>query len=118
MAGPAGQGGVGEKGPAKTIGKNNVVVPAVTWKVVMVLNAGAAPDRNTRLIAVVMPNDQTVDENWAKYRTSVKEVEKLTGYTFFGASAVGPLLDRSRRRRTTWPFRRHADRGNHATRPC
>ena len=98
VAGPAGQGGVGEKGPAKTIGKNNVVVPAVTWKVVMVLNAGGAPDRNTRLIAVVMPNDQTVDENWAKYRTSVKEVEKLTGYTFFGqapADIIGPLKEKT-----------------------
>jgi endonuclease G, mitochondrial len=30
-----------------------------------------------------MPNDQSVDFDWAKYRVSVCEVEKLTGYTFF-----------------------------------
>ncbi|HVS38138.1 MAG TPA: DNA/RNA non-specific endonuclease [Gemmataceae bacterium] len=97
VAGPAGQGGIGEKGAARTIGRNAVVVPAVTWKVVMVLSAGGTLDRNTRLIAVVIPNDQTVDENWAKHRTSVKAVEKLTGYTFFGqapADILEPLKEK------------------------
>ncbi len=95
VAGPQGQGGVGSKGPATTLPRNHgVVVPARTWKVVMVLAAGAAPDRDTRLIAVDMPNDQTVGEDWRKYVTSVKAVEALTGYTFFGAadqSVIGSL---------------------------
>lgn len=43
----------------------------------------AAPRKNTRVIAVVMPNDQSVDFNWAKYRVTARHVEKLTGYTFF-----------------------------------
>ena len=30
-----------------------------------------------------MPNDQTVDFDWAKYRVRAKDVEKLTGYRFF-----------------------------------
>ena len=31
-----------------------------------------------------MPNDeQKIDLHWAKYRTSVRQIEKLTGYTFF-----------------------------------
>ena len=30
-----------------------------------------------------MPNDQTIDFDWPKYRVSIREVEKLTGYTFF-----------------------------------
>jgi endonuclease G len=87
VSGPAGLGGVGEKGPAKHFGKNErfqVAVPAKVWKVIMVLpREDAKPRRNTRVIAVIMPNDQTVDSNWAKYRVSVREVEKLTGLTFF-----------------------------------
>jgi DNA/RNA endonuclease G (NUC1) len=30
-----------------------------------------------------MPNDQTVDFDWAKYRVSARRVEKLTGLRFF-----------------------------------
>ncbi len=51
------------------------------------------PDRDTRLIAVDMPNDQTVGEDWRKYVTSVKAVETLTGYTFFGRT-TSPLSGR------------------------
>ncbi|WP_439628926.1 hypothetical protein [Gemmata sp.] len=29
-----------------------------------------------------MPNDQSVPHGWAKYRVSVADLEKLTGYTF------------------------------------
>ena len=45
-----------------------------------------------RLIAVVMPNDETVGNDWTKYRRSVRDVEKLTGYTFSTAS-IRPLSD-------------------------
>ena len=39
---------------------------------------------NTRTIAVIIPNKQGVrDDPWRQYRTSAKEVEKLTGYRFF-----------------------------------
>jgi endonuclease G, mitochondrial len=37
------------------------------------------------VIAVIMPNDQTVEPSWSKYRVSVRDVEKLTGYKFFPA---------------------------------
>jgi endonuclease G, mitochondrial len=37
------------------------------------------------VIAVIMPNDQTVDFDWSKYRVSVRQVERLTGYKFFPA---------------------------------
>jgi DNA/RNA endonuclease G (NUC1) len=30
-----------------------------------------------------MPNDQSVDFNWGKYRVSARKVEDLTGYKFF-----------------------------------
>jgi endonuclease G len=41
--------------------------------------------KNTRVIAIIMPNDQTVDFDWTKYRVSTGVVERLTGYTFFRA---------------------------------
>src|SRR5437763_115422 len=50
--------------------------------------------RGPGLIAVMMPNDTTVDdENWAKYRCSVEDVEKETNLTFFDKASddiVGP----------------------------
>lgn len=44
---------------------------------------GAKPSKKTRMIAVVMPNDQSIDHDWTKYRVSVEDVEELTGYRFF-----------------------------------
>jgi len=59
-------------------------VPARLWKVVLVLpREDAEPRKNTRVIAVLFPNDQTVGFDWAKYRVPVRKVERLTGYTFF-----------------------------------
>jgi endonuclease G len=86
--GPAGLGGTGVKGYKEEIGRGRlkVAVPHQFWKVVLVLpREDAMPRRNTRVIAVVMPNDQTVDYNWPKYRVTTREVEKLTGYRFFTA---------------------------------
>ncbi len=88
VSGGYGQGGIGSKGLKATIGKGKVVVPAVTWKVILVLdkpNAGVAGvNKSTRTIAVIIPNKQGVKfDPWQQYRTSVKEVEKLTGYQFF-----------------------------------
>lgn len=51
-------------------------------------------DKNIRLIAVIMPNDMTVGQDWSRYRVPVKEVEKLTGYRFFSkvpAKTIEPL---------------------------
>ncbi len=100
VSGPAGTGGEGTNGPAETIARGRVTVPAKCWKVVLSLadGTGTAEDLNrvgprTRLIAVVMPNDQSVGHGWAKYRTSVKEVEALTGYRFFDRVPAG-VMDR------------------------
>jgi endonuclease G len=104
VSGPQGKGGEGTNGPAETIANGKVTVPAKCWKVVLALRhgTGTADDVNkvgpgTRLIAVVMPNDQSVGHGWAKFRTSVREVEKLTGYKFFDrvpADVIGPLKDK------------------------
>jgi endonuclease G, mitochondrial len=84
--GPHGVGGTGKSGSRTEIGRGSllVAVPAKIWKVILVLpSADAEPRKNTRAIAVIMPNDQSVDYQWPKYRVSVREVERLTGYTFF-----------------------------------
>ncbi len=85
-AGPHGQGGISSDGAKKlTIGRNPpfVTVPASLWKVVLVLDKGTNPTKSTRAIAVWMPNDDTVTEDWADYRVSVAEVEKKTKLKFF-----------------------------------
>jgi endonuclease G len=84
--GPAGVGGEGSDGVKKEIGKGkiDVVVPAKVWKVVLVLpDAKAEPTKQTRTIAVIMPNDQSVDYDWAKFRVPVADVEKRTGFKFW-----------------------------------
>jgi endonuclease G len=98
--GPHGVGGGGKNGDKKEISKGHmdVTVPAKLWKVILVLpNEAAEPTRRTRVIAIIMPNDQTVGYDWAKYRVPVGDVEKLTGHHFFPAlpkDVAGALKDR------------------------
>jgi len=96
IMGGAGQGGVGSNGAANTIAGGQVVVPAYTWKVIIVLPQGVNDVdrvvRTTRTIAVIMPNVQGLDTNWRNWRTSVLKVERLTGYKFF--SNVRPQIQR------------------------
>ncbi len=82
---------------AQTIADGKVVVPSQNWKVVMVLDADVAAatdltaDSTIRLIAVIMPNtDGAVTQDWTPFRTTVNQVETLTGFTFF--SAVDPAI--------------------------
>jgi endonuclease G len=101
--GPYGKGGTGRNGFLETIGTTNTItVPSKCWMVIMVVYGGPGDDlsrvtRDTRLIAVIMPNNMKVRQNWAGYRTSVARVEKLTGYKFFDkvpADIIGPLKKR------------------------
>jgi endonuclease G len=101
VSGPEGRGGEGSKGPTETIAHGKVTVPAKCWKVVAVVDGGegdaadvAKIGPRTRLIGVVMPNDQSVGHGWAKFRVSVRDVETLTGYQFFDrvpAEIIDPL---------------------------
>jgi endonuclease G len=101
VAGVHGVGGEGSSGPAEKISNGKVTVPAKCWKVILVIEngTGTAADiakvgPTTRTIAIVMPNDQSIGHNWPKYRTSVQEVETLTGYKFFDrvpATIIDPL---------------------------
>lgn len=97
IAGGAGTGGSGSNGgTTNTIANGHVTVPAVTWKVILVLPNGTNDvDRvfkTTRMIAVIMPNNQSIGINtpWRNFRTSVRRVEALTGLNFF--SNVRPQM--------------------------
>ena len=94
IAGTTGQGGTGTTGFAKTIGKNNnITVPASLWKIIVVLPVGQNDvlriNEDTRIIAVNIPNENSVGANsWKNYRVSVDELERLTGYDFLSNVSV------------------------------
>ncbi|HVI46198.1 MAG TPA: DNA/RNA non-specific endonuclease [Chitinophaga sp.] len=90
IAGSYGKRGVGSVGSAETIASGKMVVPSHCWKVILVLPNGSNDisriTSSTRVIAVDMPNNQSVtDHDWGYYRTSVSEIEKATGYSIFSA---------------------------------
>jgi endonuclease G, mitochondrial len=76
------------KKSAHTIGKG-VAVPDTFFKIVVVLDPREGPGdvtESTPVIAVLMPNKEGImDEGWEKYRTTVDEVERRTGYDFLTA---------------------------------
>ncbi len=77
----------GGHGTSGYIGSGMVALPTTTWKVIMVLPSGtndvSRVTSSTRLIAVSMPNNNSVSSDWRVYRVSVDYVESLTGYDFF-----------------------------------
>ncbi|MGC2237128.1 MAG: DNA/RNA non-specific endonuclease [Pyrinomonadaceae bacterium] len=76
-----GQGNIG------WIANGHVAIPAYTWKVVMVLPSGtndvSRVTTSTRMIAVFVPNSNSVVSDWKQYRVSVDYVESMTGYNFY-----------------------------------
>ena len=89
ICGSYGRGGTGSSGPARTIAGGRVAVPATCWKVVMVLPVGSNDagrvTATTRVIAVSVPNVNTVASTWGGYRTSVDAIEAATGYDLLSA---------------------------------
>lgn len=79
IAGPA-----GSKGTVKNEGR--ITIPSAVWKVAVILprNGGLTSInswQDVTLIAVIMPNDAGIrNVNWETYRTTVDEVEALSGY--------------------------------------
>ncbi len=71
-----------------TIGKN-VAVPKTFFKIVVILQPGQGPNdvqTSTSVLGVIMPNETgIIDQGWEKYRVSVDEIEKRTGYEFLSA---------------------------------
>ncbi len=79
----------GPAGNIGTIAQGRVVVPSVTWKVVIVLPNGSDDlsrvNKGTRAFGIVVPNQLPLDVNapWRNFRVTVNTVETLTGYDFF-----------------------------------
>lgn len=89
ISGGYGTGGTGSNGYMTTVG-NGVVVPAKTWKIIVVLPNGNNDinriTTQTRVIAVLMPNNQTCNSQpWGNYRVTVDSIEALTGYDFLSS---------------------------------
>lgn len=86
IAGTYGEGGTATSGgtPEINIDNGRVKVPAYIWKVIVVLSNGSNDlsrvVNNTRVISVVLPNNNDVDTDWRTYRTSVNDIETLTSY--------------------------------------
>lgn len=84
LMGTYGVGGTGSNGYATTINSGKVTVPASIWKVVILLPDGntdlARIDTATRIIAVDVPNNNSVSSNWKTYRTSINAIEAQIGY--------------------------------------
>ena len=91
IAGAHGSGGTGSSGGiTQAIANGKVTVPAWTWKIILVLKQGdndlSRITSSTRVIAVKMPNTQTVNaQPWTYYRVSVDALEVLTGYDFLSS---------------------------------
>ncbi len=94
-------GGIGEKG---FIDSGRVLVPMLTWKTILVIDAGVDDIKRitstTRTIAVVMPNDNSLiskHDDWKTFRVSVDSVESLTGYNFFSSlpKTIQTIIERS-----------------------
>jgi endonuclease G len=80
-------------GGAQTIG-NGVEIPDDMFKVVVVLDdAGQPVTTATRVIGVLIPNDDSAispGDSWRQFRISVDDIEELTGLDFL--SAVDPAV--------------------------
>ena len=82
---------------------NGVVVPAYTWKVVLVLPNGTDDlnrvTANTRAFAVWMSNT-SINRNapWRNFRVPVERIQRNTGYSFFTnvPAAIRDILIRRR----------------------
>lgn len=88
ISGGYGQGGSGSNGgTTSTIDGAAINVPAHFWKIVVVLPVGtndvSRVSSSTRVIAINMPNTQSVNaQSWGYYRTTVDAIESATGYDF------------------------------------
>ncbi|MEI8053283.1 MAG: DNA/RNA non-specific endonuclease [Bacteroidota bacterium] len=96
ISGGYGSGGTGSNGGVTTtIASGSINVPSHCWKVIVVLPTGSNDasrvSNTTRIIAVDMPNTQTVNaQSWGTYRVSVDALETILGYDFL--NVVSPAI--------------------------
>ncbi|CAM4323878.1 DNA/RNA non-specific endonuclease [Zobellia nedashkovskayae] len=84
ISGVVGTGGTGSNGSANTISNGEINVPDSFWKVALILPNGINDIQrvtaSTRVIAVLVPNDQDINTDWTQFKTTVDNIENLTGY--------------------------------------
>ena len=85
ISGTLGEGGVGNNNIlTNTIDNGRVSVPAYVWKVIVVIPNGSNDltrvNNFTRVISVLMPNDNSIASNWRSYRVRVDDIEQQTSY--------------------------------------
>ncbi|PTR00001.1 endonuclease G [Mucilaginibacter yixingensis] len=89
ICGSYGVGGTGSNGFATSVDGGHVTVPSNTWKVIVVLPNGNSDlsrvSTTTRVIAVNMPNNNTINSDWTNYITTVDAIESATGYDLLSA---------------------------------
>jgi endonuclease G len=90
VCGSYGVGGTGGNGGVTTtLDQGRITVPKRTWKVIVILPVGdndvARITSNTRVIAVDMPNVNSIVRDWGMYRTTVDAIEESTGYDLLSA---------------------------------
>jgi endonuclease G len=88
VCGSYGIGGTGSRGgTTNTIDAGRVTVPKQIWKVLIAIPQGtndiARVTTTSRIIAINTPNINSLNTNWAVYRTSVDAIEAATGYDLF-----------------------------------
>lgn len=79
----------GGSGTAGRIGKRQINIPNICWKIIVALPRGdddlARINSKTRVIAVAIPNRNRkaiADSSWRDWTTTVAHLEKTTGYDF------------------------------------
>ncbi len=99
IMGNYGKGGTGSKGFTSTIDNGKVTVPAFTYRLALFLPNGnndtARITTSSRVIAINIPNNNSVGTNWRSYRVSVDALEAITGLDFFSriVDEVEPILE-------------------------
>lgn len=76
----------GAYGNQGTVGNRAIAVPSRLWKVIIVYDrlpdGGLGVGGDTQIIAVDMPNTDSVNPDWRYYQTTIQRIEVATGYTF------------------------------------
>lgn len=88
-AGTIGTGGVGSNGAANTV-KNQVNVPARVYKIIVLYSESGSVNSTSKVIAVNFPNTngENKETSWLKYVTTVTEIEKQSGASFFSSLPI------------------------------
>lgn len=84
--GSYGTGGTGSSGYTTTINGGSITVPSNIYKIAVIIPDGSSDssrvNTGTRVIAVDIPNNNTLNSNWKNYRVSVDAIETATGLDF------------------------------------